>query len=216
MILYHGTSEAALDEIRQHGVAPRGGDRKRNNWKHTIGSNPKAVYLSKCYALHFASQASNDKENAAIIEVDLDALNQWQLHADEDAIEQSNRGRDDLPKDWDIKRRTIYYRTRAHHYDYEQSLRVMGTCGHRGVVPVSALRRVAILTPQAVIKFILQACDPLIAIINYQIMGKQHQKFHEWLFDANDDPQFSHLDREGLSVINLSEREMQNGNGTRS
>jgi hypothetical protein len=207
VILYHGTTSAAIAGIRAGGIKPRGGS-GRNNWKHTIGSSPRSVYLSRCYALHFAVSAIQGDESPAILEIDSDLLDPDALHADEDAIEQANRGRDILPQSWDMKRRTLYYRARAHLFDWQASVQALGTCAYRGTVPSGAILRVAYMTPKAAARFVVGACDPTIALINYQVMGAQHTRFHEWIFGEGEPPTNMvgdplPLSRDGVCVTNL-------------
>ena len=92
MIIYHGTAERHLKSILQTGIAPRG--RSAGNWKHSVTSNPRAVYLTVSYALHFASNACRPKEdkNMLVLEVETDLLNPYLLAPDEDFLEQGTRG----------------------------------------------------------------------------------------------------------------------------
>lgn len=208
-LLYHGTNLSALDAILANGIKPRGRDGRRNNWKHTVGSNASCVYLSNCYAFYFAYSSTKDGEPLVVLEVATRSLLPA-LCADEDALEQSGRGRDRLPSDWSMKRRTIYYRKRAHLYDPAGSIALLGTCGHIGTVPASAITRVAIIAPQDGIRLILQAHDPSITIINHSFMGEQHARFHRWLFGDEEHlygPTESGREpsREGISVRVLNQ-----------
>jgi len=65
MLLYHGTSEAALKDILKEGIMPRTLKGQRSgNWRHTVTSNPKAVYLTDTYAAYFALVASEKAVDA--------------------------------------------------------------------------------------------------------------------------------------------------------
>ncbi len=208
MQLYHGTSAHNLHPISLTGVLPRGGGRK-NNYTHTIGSNPDCVYLTSAYGLYFAGNASSkDNSPLAIIEVIPDHLTG--LCADEDALEQTNRGRDGLPESWDIKRRTIYYRSRVHLYRAEDSLKALGTCSHKGAVPAAALGRVVVVDRKAAFRLVMECVDPTISTLNYRYMGRYHEAFGPWLF--GDTYEFMRLsgrgytDREGIMVYaNINE-----------
>lgn len=196
--LYHGTSAAALADIAANGIKPRGKDGKRDNWKHTVGSNKSCVYLTDSYAFYFAYCAAQEGEDLALIEVDVDHV--W-LQADEDALEQGLRGHDNLPADWDMKRRTIYYRSRAHLYSGSISLEALGTCGHRGIIQPSQLRRVVTVKAEQVIGLVLGAFDPVISLLNYKLLGARYRQGVRWFFgdeptcDANPS-----LTREGITV----------------
>lgn len=201
--LYHGTSARALPFIAEHGIMPRGKDGTRNNWKHTVGSNAKCVYLTDSYAFYFAwcAVSMDDKEDLALLEVEVPAE---RLQADEDAIEQATRGRDNLPADWDMKRRTIYYRSRAHQYRAAASLELLGTCSHRGTIPVSDVRRVVLIDHEQCMRLIFSGFDPVISLMNYRILGEHYRASVQWMF--GDAPAFrtygsgSEIARDGITV----------------
>src|SRR5215831_10174199 len=118
MLLYHGTGETAAREAMQAGLLPRRLT-KKSNWKHTVPSNPGAVYLTDAYPGYFAANAASRKERMAIIEVDSARLDPWRLGADEDVLEQALRRQDDLPQEWTMRQRTLYYRKRQFDYSWE-------------------------------------------------------------------------------------------------
>lgn len=205
--LYHGTSVAALPRIAIEGIKPRGNT--HGNWHHTVKSNKMAVYLTNAYPLYFAAHAgyeagaSEDTPDAfthALVEVFPDMAH---LQADEDAIEQLTRDRDGLPKEWDMKRRTIFYRTRAHHYSAAASLEAMGTCAHRGVITAAQTKRVLLITKQKEIELVLSgSLDPIISVLNFQILGKRYMQSVRWMFD--DEPQLDHaphITRGGMALF---------------
>jgi hypothetical protein len=204
--LLHGTSTAAIDAMLRDGILPRG-KTGRDNYRHSVGSNPRSVYLSTCYALHFAYNAAGPGADPVVVEVDVASLpegaGKWHaLHADEDALEQANRGRDDLPADWNMKRRTTWYRQRAHMYRAIDSLNVMGTCAYRGTIPAGAILRYCIVPRDRVMRLILAAFDPLICIDNFRIIGERHAQFHRWLMGDDDVCEAAPgLTREGFTVI---------------
>jgi len=72
-ILYHGTSQNSLIGMIERGIMPRGGTGK-DNWQHTVTSNPKTVYLSNCFAHYFAFSAEKEKEGGAALEIDVAKL----------------------------------------------------------------------------------------------------------------------------------------------
>lgn len=177
--LYHGTSSSVIDSILKTGIKPRAVT-KRDNWKKTVSSRATSVYLTAAYPLHFAS-ATNDGD-LAVLEIDRSMLDPLKLHADEDAIEQSHRGSDSLPSDWSIKRRTIYYRSRAHLFSGEDSLRVMGTAAYDGAIPPKAFTRLALIPQSSLADLIMMGHDPMISIGNYKFMGGKYRAFVAWIF----------------------------------
>jgi hypothetical protein len=106
-----------------------------------------------------------------------------------------------------MKRRTLYYRARAHLFDWQASVQALGTCAYRGTVPSGAILRVAYMTPKAAAGLVVRGCDPTIMILNYQCLGAQHTKFHAWIFDGGPlhnvmgDPM--PLSRKGIEVVDL-------------
>lgn len=198
-LLYHGTSQAALGKILIEGIKPRGKHGK-SNWKGTVESNPNCVYLSEGYALHFAINATDDKQ-AAIIEVDTDRLIFCDLLPDEDAIEQTNRGKDKLPHTWTMKQRTRYYRKRMTHYfgQYDVSLKALGTCCHFGIIPISAVTRVATVDLAANVA-LRWACDPTISLMNYQFMAGYYRQLNRHIFG---DEIINNLPRDGIFVTDV-------------
>src|SRR5438552_8020447 len=92
MLLYHGTSELHLEKILKKGITPRSHRKDRiGNWKHTITSNSKAVYLTNAYGVFYAQSALNKKERLVVIEINSDLLLPWKFTPDEDCLEQTSR-----------------------------------------------------------------------------------------------------------------------------
>lgn len=179
--LYHGTKLSALEAISRMGIQPRRA--REGNWKQTVESNPNAVYLTNAYPLHFCANALGDDEceKVVIIEVNVEKLDK--LQADEDAIEQVLRGKDSLPKHWDMARRTAYYRARAHQYRAEASLGVLGTCGHRGAIDPKHLARVAVIDYEKMLELIVVGgLDPQISILHYGYFREDYIDWLRWLF----------------------------------
>lgn len=190
IILAHGTVARALPTIAKEGLKPRGRS-KRNNWGHTVGSNPNAIYLTSAYAFYFAYSAGDGKP-CAVIEVKRDQLDESKLHADEDSLEQVMRHRpEDEPlrlRGWGMKRRTMYYRSRAHMYSADDSLASLGTCAYRGNIPPTALGRVVVVEFETQLRLILQyGLDPTISILGFKIMGSKYEQAQRWLFGDEPD-----------------------------
>lgn len=212
--LFHGTNLQALPAILRHGLLPRQAHPRKGagNWGHTAASNPRCVYLTDAFPLHFAQCAMSDElhDAAAILEVDVGQLDPGHLHADEDAIEQYMRGKDALPPDWSMKRRTVYYRTRAHLYSAADSLSLLGTCAYRGTIPPQAIHRVAIMRAGTVHAFVLRnGIDPVIAINAFRWVGQRHRSFSRWLVEGTGpwvDPMGGGTaSRDGVRVVTLPE-----------
>ena len=187
MRLYHGTSGAAARKAMTEGIRPR--ERRRGNFSHSIESSPHHVYLTDAYAAYFAFGCSDNE--AAILEVETDHLQELCLNADEDVLEQAGRGRDGLDPSWDMKKRTLWYRRRIQsvRYDWRASLAGMGTCSHFGIIPPEAITRVVYIDVNHINVQLLRlaALDASISLLNYRFMEKKYKALTRWLFEDDDD-----------------------------
>jgi hypothetical protein len=207
MLLYHGTNGAWLDNILAKGIEPRRSRPARDNWKHVAHrSNPRAVYLTDSYAPYFAFNAvRGSAPSCAVVEVDMDLLNPAALLPDEDCWEQLGRNRDGVPGT--MSKRTVWYRKQIEkaarqpdpdHVDravlnfytsrtdpstaaYRISLAALGTCCYRGVVPPSAITR-AVRWPHIPNARLTFVWDPMISLMNQQIMGNRYRALTRKLF----------------------------------
>lgn len=180
MKLYHGTSAAAVPGILEHGIKPRGKN-GTSNWKRTIESNPEAVYLTNAYALHFAANATKEKERMAVVEIDSTLLSPLRLCPDEDFLEQATRKQNDpglAPMGKSMKYRTRWYRRHIREFSqfWDASLEHMGTCCHYGVIPVEAIIRVAFINAQTYAAMVWTCgLDPMISVMNYRFAGEKYR-----------------------------------------
>ncbi len=188
MELYHGTSESRAKKILKEGIKPRHVSGK-SNWKHSVESNPEAVYLTDAYPMYFAFNAGKEKERWAIIEVDTDLLDESKLHPDEDVLEQAGRKYDSLPKTWKMNRRTRHYRKEAiNNPNWRRSLEFMGTCAYYGAIPVEAITRVVYFDPSKYDGgFTLSLIDCMVTLMNYKFCGEQYRARTKWLMGECDD-----------------------------
>lgn len=191
--LYHGTTAAILDRIQAEGLAPRSISKGKSNWKHSVESNKDAVYLTNCYAWHFAASATKNGGLGLILEIDKVHLSPWLLCPDEDTMEQATRqqGPTDkypnlAPIEWSMEKRTKFYRKNACHNPQmtDACLDVMGTCGYYGTIPWSAITRYVLIDwKQLDLYWSIRAVDSMVSIINYKILADRHKAFTRWFFD---------------------------------
>lgn len=188
MKLYHGTSEKNALSCLENGIKTRRELRlKHGNWRNTVVSNNNAVYLTSCYAPYFSFVASKSSlnENCAVIEIDTDLLNEKSLVPDEDALEQTSRGKDGIKDLWDMKERTRYYRKQIHKYkngEYIRSLQALGTCAHIGSIPSKAITRIALFNKQDNREWVWACSDPSITTVNYHFMCDKYKFLNALLF----------------------------------
>ena len=86
MKLYHGTAALLLPQILREGLRPRSETGRRAT--HSTPSNRDRVYLTDTFAVRYAlNKAVADRsEKAAIVEVDLSALDCSRMYPDEDYL----------------------------------------------------------------------------------------------------------------------------------
>ena len=219
MLLYHGTRASFLPHIAVHGIKPRT-HKKRGNWKHTVPSNSRAVYLTAGYALYFAVNALPAKSlmnrTAVVLEVDTDKLDPLLLLPDEDAVEQTSRGWDDLPKDWSMLKRTLWYRKNMQGFigtdAWEKSVKALGTAAYWGTIPAKAITRTAVVDLSIIDPhFVIASLDPTITTMNWKLCGAKYKNLTRFLFgdplapDENDllphADWLAHVSRDGIEVF---------------
>jgi hypothetical protein len=184
MKLYHGTSERFLERILKNGLQPRG--RRKTNYKQNP-SHPGGVYLTNAYALYYAMNVCNRKDNPIVVEVDTErpSFNPFCLAPDEDALEQTGRARDGIPGD--MYERTKHYVAHLEQYanmkNVDLSLRALGNCCYLGTVMPSAITRIVRIERPKQQRFIWSAMDPSIVIMNYYVCGPKYRNMVRWLFE---------------------------------
>jgi hypothetical protein len=199
MKLYHGTSGHRLDRILRYGLLPRGTS-GRSNWNsNSIHSNPRCVYLTDSYSPYFAFNATRgDEPSCAVIEIDTDRLDQFDLYPDEDFLEQIGRDADGLPGT--MKERTRHYRQRQFEYSparpcripdqdgtttwWRASLHYLGTCSHRGAIPPTAITRI-VRWPHDLNLWMTHIWDPTITLINQKVMGDGYRALTAKLMEGD-------------------------------
>lgn len=185
MRLYHGTSSRHLDAILKDGIRPRG--RRQGNWKHTVTSNHKAVYLTDAYSIYFAQCALEGKEDLAIIEIDATLLDPSLLAPDEDFLEQASRADPNIIVfGLSTTKRNSWFRKRIHkHYAHlwQKSLERLGVCAYLGTIEPVCMTRVAILPFGHRVRVL---SDPVVCLQGYAVMGKYYRNLTRNLFGDTD------------------------------
>jgi hypothetical protein len=203
MRLYHGTAGAYLPKILKYGIKPRGAKGK-SNWKHTVkhtvASNPKTVYLNNAYALYYALCAGNEAKagNTLVLFEIVPALLYPRFVPDEDALEQALRGRDSVQGS--MVERTLHYRRKALKLAgpvdsplVQDSMRALGNCGYKGIIPPDAITRYAVIDRDRVDNRLLwEAMDPSITVLNYQVCGAKYRNMVRWVFEEETEPPVIH------------------------
>jgi hypothetical protein len=204
--LYHGTDARYLESIRRSGLLPRASQSRRTPGNFSMTSNRKAIYLTDAYAAYFTVTALPDATETTkakdlkglILEIPSDALRPDLLCPDEDYLEQASRNqkkgsingkggaiRELAPCDWDMTRRTRYYRkvARSNPHLAAQSLEGLGTVAYYGSIPWKAIRRYAVIDFKRLHPEMVMKCmDPSINIFNYAIMQGKYKTLLRWIF----------------------------------
>jgi len=197
MLLYHGTTEAAVNAALNQGILPREATKNKGNWKHTANSRPDCIYLTTVYAGYFAGCATL-RGRWGIIEVDTDLIAESSLLPDEDYMEQATTKRPipHLPGPYaalrkasaieDRKKRMIartrWFRKYLQIFQdqWKNSIIDLGNCAVFGGVPVEAITRVAFFNPRSNQYVANCAMNPMISMINYVVMGDQYRELTKW------------------------------------
>jgi hypothetical protein len=183
MRLYHGTSSRYLEQILKEGLTPRA--ERLSNWD--AESCDEVVYLTKTYGIHFASNArKSDAEDMVIVEIDTDLLpDQEKLLADEDAlwfawkagVIKENEVEEyiyDLPQEKQVNWFAGFledFASRGCTWDW--SLKTIGNCTYMGVIPPSAITRIATYDAKGAWWFAFH--DPQVAPSNFKFCGAEYE-----------------------------------------
>lgn len=196
MKLYHGTSATIASHILTagEGLVPRG--EGENKWGENLESRPDQVYLTTAYAPYFAMCRAEASEDWAIIEVDTDLLDAKNMRPDEDFVEQASR---EGPESYMINalaggngmvERTAWLRDNidayAHHW--EDSIRGLGNCAHRGTIPMEAITKIVLFDPESN-KRMAFSIDPTISLMNYMFVGARYRAITRWFAGEEITPQ---------------------------
>lgn len=187
MKLYHGTSARVARRALKHGLLTRERSGVRSQWKANP-SREDQVYLTNAYAGFFAGCAAGCTD-WAIIEVDTERLDADAFMPDEDFLEQATRltGQSlehlGLPVNANGVERTAWFRENGLRFAHlwEASLEHLGNCAYRGSIPPEAITRIAIFSPRSNPSIAMAAMDPLISLMNYQLLSDKYKTLTAWL-----------------------------------
>lgn len=187
--MYHGTSARHLKRILREGLKPRA--RRKGNWKHSIDSSSKAIYLTQAYSLYYSLCACklDKKDNTGLIlEIDSTKLNPFKFCPDEDFMEQATREhlifkvmRDALPEEKRMYGMTEHFRDNLESYSeyWQLSLEHLGNCCHMGAIPLEAVSRYAVLPD--IVDWVAFS-DPTITLMNFRVMGDYYKALSAMVF----------------------------------
>jgi hypothetical protein len=181
--LYHGTTEKIGRLALKEGLRPRKMTGK-SNWKNFVESHPSLVYLTKAYAPYYALQVVRGKK-MAIVEIETNLLDEFKMLPDEDFVEQATRH--DKQNKTRIEGKTVNERTeyiRNHLEEFSgfwrTSVEYLGNCAYEGVIPKTAITRLAIIDISKCGEMCAEALEPIISIMNYRVCGPQYRILTKW------------------------------------
>lgn len=188
MKLYHGTTERIAKLALTEGILTRNDSDHDGNWPK-MDSSMFAVYMSLAYGPYFAVCATerSDDERCALIEIDTDLLNEFDLVPDEDAMEQGTRSGgdgaraiaeafdDDTLLTGNMHERTAWIRDNLECFGeyWEWSINALGNCAYNGSIPPEAITRVTTFSPRHPLVF--SVLDPCITVMNYRMCGDKYK-----------------------------------------
>lgn len=188
MKLYHGTTEKNAESIMKSGkIKPRGLRKVASNWKETVESNEKTVYLTDIYGAYFAAAVTKPPERWAIIEIESDELDKRLMVPDEDYLEQATRDNAELNIGGTMKERTEVFRSNISKFKYlwRDSIENMGTCGYMGEVSLKVFTKVVMYKPVSNKVITYAAIDPTITIMNHRYCGNRYRALTRWFMGGN-------------------------------
>lgn len=144
------------------------------------------VYLTAAYAAHFAIAASGSTGTAGVIlEVDTCKLDEEKMVPDEDLFVAELQAGMLRETHTDVRAFVKrHFDELIHVITWEEALSYLGTCGYRGVVPVSAVRRIAVIDMIKNPRVGMWLSDTAISPIGYAAMGHSLKIDLEWLMDG--------------------------------
>ncbi len=136
MLIYHGTRVENIPSILTKGLLPRYS--QISNW-NDLPSREDVVYLSDAYAPFYAHHCNI--RSGALIEIDLNCLNQELLYPDEDFLEQFFQN---IEAGDDINNRTAWFKNNLTSFQtfWNKSMESLGNCCYRGEIPLCAISRI--------------------------------------------------------------------------
>lgn len=195
MLLYHGTKASVALASLKEGLKPRAMT-KASNWDHSVSSNKNCVYLTDTYPLYFAvaAHSTDTPGKVGIVEIDTAKLNYFDLFPDEDVLEQAGRKYDNVKGS--MEQRTRWYRKHLFEYQnvWTKSIEAMGTCAHRGIIPPSAITRIALIDYKKQAALCYTALDAHISLLNYRYVANKYQNIVKFIFGTGI-PEYTEFDR---------------------
>lgn len=201
MILYHGTSSKYLDIILKKGIKPRAN--KKSNWSEQ--SQKEYVYLTDMYPLFFSLQATKTKKDKLVIlEIEGHDLDDNLFYPDDDYIWWMQKLKKQ-PIELEAAGNLIQYNQNI----WEESLNMLGCIAYRGIVPVNAIKRYAIIDVNSMNSsgrmFIYSLCDVSVAPLATAYRKPKAQYSLKWIFGDVE----SAISEDELSVLeNLGDNKM--------
>lgn len=181
MMVYHGTDEPTARAAASVGLVPR--QTQPSRWDD-VPSHPDHVYLTRYFAGYYGANAADRRkgQRMGIVEIELAQLDPSLLYPDEDYVADVMRKR--VPMNvLDRKGRIRYVRDHIELFQgcAGESLLRMGNVAHRGAIPASAIRRVALWDGFANPHLFMRMVDQNVGVLGAAVSGPSHEFFTRWL-----------------------------------
>lgn len=187
MLVYHGTNEQFLPKIRKSGLVPRA--KRKGNWERFQSRNDM-IYLTTTYPFYF-SLCNKGTKRAMVVEVDAGELDiAKNMFPDEDFLHHNLKVGEEKEKN--KKAKSLL---ELNQHLWIKSLELMGTCCHKGSIPVHALRRICLfdITKRPLLGTMFY--DANISPMNFLFCGERYRGCVAWMFgDRPDIPSDNFMD----------------------
>lgn len=143
--LYHGTSGRNLKSILQDGIVPRGDN--PSNWAE-LPSRSDMVYLSGAFPFFYTTNPADGADDLAVVfEVEIAQLGETNLYPDEDwlaTVHPMKSGKSLKEAVLAVGQEVLHHGNR-----WQASVRGIGGCAYRGVIPPTAITRYCVFDPKS-------------------------------------------------------------------
>lgn len=180
MKLYHGTTERHLTAILQDGLLPREDLGRESNWDK-YPSRDDMVYLTTAYPFYFALYACEAGEQALVVEVDTDGLDDYAFFPDEDFISQalSKKGFTGVDKE---VHDDVLVNLEGYQEHWQMSVEKMGNCSYQGIIDPEDITRYCLFDSSTRPYVAMSLMDPSISIMNYHFCSEKYLNLVAWFF----------------------------------
>lgn len=206
MLLYHGTTAAAVPSILEHGLLPRqASGLEPTSPIFEFQGHPECVYLANAYSSYFAAEIVGSEHgftgSAAILEIDADRLDDGLFLPDDFVMAQMLAENPRLAHESFEEIAALARDAMTHnHGEWKNSLYLMGTCAYQGIVPPAAIARVCYVDFSKMQPAMLfDIIDISVSVEAFKICGIKYRMLDSWFWGAEVEFGFGLLSNQQLN-----------------